>query len=250
MKFFGKSIRRIFIFLIALFILPALASQAAWQVKGGHASGWSAADWSSTGMFPSVINEQEAVVYIMAARTGRWKGGFSLHSWIVTKKKNGERYNRYEVVGWGRPLRVNAYAPDARWYSNEPQVIKKITGDEASSLIPKIEAAIKRYPHADRGGYTLWPGPNSNSFVSYVLNEVSELGIALPANAVGRDYLHGDQYVHIDEDGLNIHVTYKGFAGFALGKRSGFEIHFMGLTAGLDIQNPGIKLPGFGRFGL
>jgi len=244
-----KTLRRLFVFLLILFILPSLASQAAWQAKGGHARSWNSADWSSTGSFPSVVNASEAVVYIMAARTGRWKGGFSLHSWIVTKEENGDQYNRYEVVGWGRPLRVNAYAPDARWYSNEPQIVKKITGREASALIPKIEKAVANYPHADSGNYNLWPGPNSNSFVAHVLNEVPEIGITLPANAVGRDYLHDDSIYHLDDDGLNLHVTYRGYIGFAVGRRSGLELHVLGMTAGLDFQNPGIKLPGFGRIG-
>ncbi len=249
MAMLRKFIRRIFVFILLLFILPALASQAAWQLKGNHARSWNTADWTSAGIFPSVVNNQEAAVYIMAARTGRWKGGFAVHTWIVTKEKEATSYNRYEVVGWGRPLRVNAYAPDARWYSNEPQIIKMIKGNEASKLIPKIERAIAKYPHAQRGNYTLWPGPNSNSFVAYVLNEVPQIGIVAPASAVGRDYLSKDRFVNIDPDWMNLQVTYKGYIGFALGKRSGFELHFIGLTAGFDILNPAIKLPGFGRIG-
>lgn len=249
MKMFRKSLQRLFVFVIVLFILPALASQASWQLRGDHASSWNTADWSSAAIFPSVVNEPEAVVYIMAAKTGRWKGGFAVHTWIVTKSENGGQYNRYEVVGWGKPLRTNAYAPDARWYSNEPQVVKTIRGEKASKLIPKIEQAIENYPYAQRGDYTLWPGPNSNSFVAHVLNEVPEIGITAPANAVGRDFLSGDRFVNIDPDWMNIQVTYKGYVGFALGKRSGFEVHFIGLTVGVDFLNPAIKLPGFGRIG-
>jgi len=244
---FRKLLRRCFVFLLLLFILPALASQAAWQIKGNHAPSWNTADWSSAGIFPSVVNEPEAVIYVMAAKTGRWKGGFSVHTWIVTKAEGGGQYNRYEVVGWGRPLRQNAYAPDARWYSNEPKIVKLIKGAEAKKLIPKIEKAVVNYPHRERGGYTLWPGPNSNSFVAYVLNEVPEIGIAPPANAVGRDYLSSDRFINIDPDWMNIQMTYRGYFGFALGRRSGFELHFIGLTAGFDLLNPAIKVPGFGR---
>jgi len=245
-----KSLRRLFLFVLVLFILPALASQASWQLKGNHARSWNTADWTSAGIFPSVVNEPEAVIYVMAAKTGRWKGGFAVHTWIVTKNENDDQYNRYEVVGWGRPLRQNAYAPDARWYSNEPQIVKVIRGGQAQKLIPKIEQAIEKYPHSQRGDYTLWPGPNSNSFVAHVLNEVPEIGITTPANAVGRDFLSGERFINIDPDWMNIQVTYKGYLGFALGKRSGFELHFIGLTAGFDVLNPAIKLPGFGRIGL
>ena len=249
MKMFRKVLRRLSVLLLVLFILPALTSQAAWQLQGNHASSWNTADWSSAGIFPSVVNETGAVVYVMAAKTGRWKGGFAVHTWIVTKEEGAAQYNRYEVVGWGRPLRKNAYAPDARWYSNDPQIVKVIRGKEAGQLIPKIERAIQNYPHSQRGNYTLWPGPNSNTFVAHVLNEVPEIGITAPPNAVGRDFLSGGRFFNIDPDWMNVQVTYKGYAGFALGRRSGFELHFIGLTAGFDILNPALKLPGFGRVG-
>lgn len=249
MKMLRKLLRKSFIFVLVLFILPALASQAAWQINGNHAPSWNQADWSSAGIFPSVANDTDAVVYVMAAKTGRWKGGFAVHTWIVTKPEGAPNYTRYEVVGWGKPLRVNAYAPDARWYSNEPQIVKVIHGNQAKSIIPKIEKAVAQYPYSDRGDYNLWPGPNSNSFVSYVLNQVPEIGIVAPANAVGRDFIAGGKFVNIDPDWLNIQVTYKGYVGFALGRRSGFELHFIGLTVGIDILNPAIKVPGFGRIG-
>ncbi len=245
-----KFLRRFFVFLIVLFILPALASQASWQLRGNHAKSWNTADWTSAGIFPSVVNQPEAVVYVMAAKTGRWKGVFAVHTWIVTKQENASQYNRYEVVGWGRPLRLNAYAPDARWYSNEPEIVKVIRGNKARALIPKIENAVANYPHAQRGSYTLWPGPNSNSFVAHVLNEVPEIGLVAPANAVGRDFLSGERYVNIDPDWMNVQVAYKGYLGFAMGRRSGLELHFIGLTAGFDVLNPAIKLPGFGRIKL
>lgn len=246
---FRKFLKRLFVFILVLFILPALASQASWQLKGGHAPSWNRADWSSAEIIPSAKSHPQAAVYIMAAKTGRWKGGFAVHTWIVTKNENDDRYNRYEVVGWGMPLRKNAYAADARWYSNEPEIVKFIRGAEAQKLIPKIERAVEKYPHAERGDYTLWPGPNSNSFVSHVLNDVPEIGITAPSNAVGRDFLSDNRFVNIDPDWMNIQVTYKGYVGFAFGKRSGFEVHFIGLTAGFDFMQPAIKLPGFGRIG-
>lgn len=54
----------------------------------------------------------------------------------------------------------------------------------------------------------------------------------------------------IDPDWKDFRLNILGYAGIAAGIRSGFEIQFMGLVAGLDILNPGIKLPGFGRIGI
>jgi hypothetical protein len=186
----------------------------------------------------------------MAARTGGFKGALSIHTWIVIKAPNARHYDRYDKVGWGLPVRRNAYAADARWYSNLPHVLKAFHGREAARLIPKIKAAIAGYPHASRGEYQIWPGPNSNSFVAYVLRDVSELGMVLPPHAIGRDYLAGGRFLHIASDWRELHASLHGLLGISFGVRSGIEIHLLGLVAGVDFLNPAIKLPGLGRIGV
>ena len=77
----------------------------------------------------------------MSGRTGGWKGVIAVHSWIVFKRENAKTWTRYDVVGWGNPVRMNGWAPDARWYGTAPTVVADIKGAEAAALIPKIEAA-------------------------------------------------------------------------------------------------------------
>ena len=48
---------------------------------------WSEADWSSARLLPAARAKPEALVHVYAARTGRWKGIFAHHSWIVVKEK-------------------------------------------------------------------------------------------------------------------------------------------------------------------
>jgi hypothetical protein len=43
-----------------------------------------------------------------------------------------------------------------------------------------------------------------------------------------------------------VHATLYGLAGFSAGWHSGFEVHLMGLVAGIDIKRIGIKVPAFG----
>jgi hypothetical protein len=186
----------------------------------------------------------------MAARTGGMKGALAAHTWIVTKAEGASRYDRYDKVGWGMPLRHNNYPADGRWYSNTPVVVKAVHGAGAASLIPKIEAAIASYPYDFRGGYRLWPGPNSNSFTAHVLRQVPELNTVLPPEAVGRDFAEGSGMIQIAPDWLDVHVNLFGLAGFALGTRSGLELQFLGLVLGIDVANPALKLPGFGRVSL
>lgn len=186
----------------------------------------------------------------MAARTGGMKGAVSVHSWIVLKKPGASHYDRYDKVGWGSPIRTNGYAADAYWYSNQPWIVREMHGEEAERLIPEVEAAISAYPYAQRGGYRIWPGPNSNTFVAHVLNAVPELGTVLPPNATGRDYAEGPVSLRVASDRRDLHFTLNGLAGFAIGLRSGIEIHFMGAVAGIDFLRPALKIPALGRVGL
>jgi hypothetical protein len=239
-----RFLRRLTTFLMVAFLLPAAATFGWWALKERPPS-WRAADWSSAGILPDPVREEEAAIYLLAARTGGLKGAFSVHSWIVFKSAGGS-YERYDKVGWGLPVRRNGYAPDGRWYSNVPQIIHAVRGEAAERLIPRIEAAITSYPYARNGDYRIWPGPNSNSFVAYVLREVPEFGGRMPPNAIGRDYAPGLFSIDISPDGRDVHVTLAGLAGFAAGVQSGIELHLAGLVAGLDFARPALKIPAFG----
>lgn len=104
---------------LAAFLAP-LAMHAAWWLSTDEAVAWSQADWSSAHVLPSPHSKPEALVHIYAARTGRWKGIFAHHSWIVIKDKGAGAYTRFDKVAWGRPVKANNWAPDARWYGHRP----------------------------------------------------------------------------------------------------------------------------------
>lgn len=244
-----RRIKQIFIFLLLIFVFPALASAAWWQFQDRPRS-WRTADWSASGVLSEERRRKEAAVFVMAARTGGLKGAFSVHSWLVIKKRGTGSFDRYDKVGWGPPVRKNAYPADGRWYSNIPQIIHAVRGDAAEKLIPHIESAIRAYPHSANGDYRIWPGPNSNSFIAFVLRSVPELGASLPPNAVGRDFVPGFASLEWSPERRDLHASLGGLVGFAAGASSGFELHFLGLVAGLDILKPAVKIPGFGRVDL
>jgi hypothetical protein len=231
--------------LLVLFVLPALATAGWWTLRERPGS-WRNADWSSAGILPRAPASDEAAVYVLSARTGGFKGAFAVHTWLVVKKPGSGRYDRYDKVGWGLPIRHNAFAADGRWYSNPPEIVAAATGVEAARLIPVVEAAIADYRFSKNGDYRIWPGPNSNSFVAHVLRAVPELGATLPPNATGRDYAPGILSVDVAPDRHDIHVTFGGLFGFAAGARSGLEVHFAGLVAGLDFARPALKIPAYG----
>ena len=233
---------------LALFLLPIAARAALYAYEGGPAS-WRNADWSSTGSLPDPAADPAARVLVMSGRTGGWKGVFSVHSWVVLKPENGRSWRRYDVVGWGSPVRLNGWAPDGRWYGNRPQVVLDLRGADAAKALPKVEAAIESYDYVNAGDYRIWPGPNSNTFVATVLRAIPEAETILPANAVGRDF-RPLPYVGLTDSGTGVEASLWGLLGVKLGWVEGVEVNFLGLVAGIDLRNPGVKLPGFGRIGL
>ncbi|WP_428775445.1 DUF3750 domain-containing protein, partial [Vibrio sp.] len=76
--------------------------------------------------------------------------------------------------------------PDRYWYGAKPEKVLSIKGDKAQQLIPKIVTAATRYPWADE--YTLFPGPNSNTFPAWIGIQVPELELQLPFRAIGSGY--------------------------------------------------------------
>lgn len=244
-----KSVKRLFLVIFIIYLLPTFASAGLWAMKD-RPSRWSEARWSSAGILPKAEQSEQAAIYVFSAMTGGLKGAVASHAWIVIKEKGAKAYTRYDKVGWGKPIRRNGYPADAYWYSNAPELVTSVTGAKAEQLIAKVEGAIAAYPYAEPGGYTIWPGPNSNTFVAYIMRTVPELDAVLPPHAVGRDYLPGDEFVHLDEDWRDLHVTLRGLIGFSAGVRSGLEVHFLGLVAGLDFARPGIKVPAVGRIGI
>jgi len=244
-----SGMKKIVLFVLLCFVAPALASLAV-RAASSQPGSWRAADWSSSGILPAASQTSGAAIYVLAARTGGLKGALAVHSWIVTKPAGAKRYNRYDKVGWGNPIRTNAYPADGRWYSNAPDVLLELHGADAEQLIPQIEAAVRDYPFSGRGDYKIWPGPNSNSFVAYVLRTVPQLGIALPPEAVGRDFRAFGDFVTLSQDWRNFELSLGGYAGVAVGALYGLEVRLGGLVFGFDIARPGVKLPGFGRIGI
>jgi len=243
-----RPIRKVLTAIFILFLLP-LGVHAALYFARERPASFRDADWSSIGMLPSAAADKEARLLVFTGRTGRWRGIFSVHSWIVLKPENATSWSRYDVVGWGQPVRMNGWAPDSRWFGNTPRVLVDLRGQQAAALIPKVKAAIAEYRYNEFGDYRLWPGPNSNTFVATLLRAVPELGISLPPNAVGKDF-RTYPYAGLSDSGTGVEASLWGVLGIKAGWVEGVELNFLGLVTGLDLRHPGVKLPGFGRLGL
>ena len=109
---------------------------------------------------------------------------------------------------------------------------------------------MARYPYSRSGDYSVWPGPNSNSFIAYVLAAIPEAGIALPPTAIGKDWRVDARIFGRTPSGTGVQLSLGGLFGVTVGWVEGVEVNVLGLVAGLDIRRPALKLPGFGRIGI
>jgi Protein of unknown function (DUF3750) len=242
------TLRRLLIGLTALFLFP-LAAHAVIHVLEDHAANFRTANWGSVGMLADAGADRDARLLIFTGRTGRWKGIFSVHSWVVYKPEGASAWSRYDVVGWGNPVRMNGWAPDGRWYGDAPRVLVDLKGAAAEAMIPKVRSAIEDYRYRNQGDYRMWPGPNSNTFIAAVLRTVPELATTLPPNAVGKDFRDGF-YAGLSDSRTGVELSLFGVVGIKVGWVEGVELNVLGLVAGLDLRHPAVKLPGFGRIGI
>lgn len=238
---------RILAALAVLIALPLAASALA--VATREQRHWSASRWDSAGFAPDPAQTTEAVVQVYAARVWGWRAAFGVHTWIAVKPEGAASYTRYDVVAWSRPvIRARQGVPDGFWAGNKPELLRDIRGPAAADLIPRIEAAIAAYPHKDE--YQVWPGPNSNTFVAHIGRNVPTLDLHLPPTAVGKDYLPGGSLVDQPPSGQGMQVSLFGLLGATVGPTEGVELNLLGLTIGVDVLRPALKLPGIGRIGL
>jgi Protein of unknown function (DUF3750) len=245
MRKFSRIIR---LALLVVFLLPVAVKATLWSFE--EPRHWQTARWSSAGILPDAASDAEARIVVFAARTSGWRGIFAVHTWIVTKPAGADAYTRYEVTGFGRPLRINGRPPDGYWLGDRPRIVADIRGAPAAAAIPRIEAAVLAYPYQEYGDYRMWPGPNSNTFVATVLRAAPELGVAMPPEAIGKDYRIDGALFGRTGSGSGFETSLYGLLGLKVGLVEGVELNVFSLVAGLDAQHPALKIPAFGRIGL
>jgi Protein of unknown function (DUF3750) len=232
------------IVILVVFLLPVMVRASFYAFDHGPAN-WRDANWSSTGLLSQATADPQARIVVMSARAGGLKGVVAVHSWIVFKRADAHTWTRYDVAGWGNPVKVNNWPPDGRWYGTTPTIVADVSGAQAGMLIPKIEAAVRNYAYDHAGDYRIWPGPNSNTFVATVLRGVPEIGADLPSNAIGRDF-RPLPYAGLSSSRTGVEVNLWGILGVKVGLVEGIEVNMLGLVAGLDLRRPAVKLPSFG----
>lgn len=194
-------------------------------------------------------SEPEWIVVVKSARlTPRffWLTRFAHHTWIDFKAGSEAAWRRVEVRGRGRGVVVrDLTAEQARrdtWYGDRPvHILETFEGEPArriaEAIVPLAQEQHERYSD----GYLMWPGPNSNTFMSELAGQIPELAFVLDANAVGKDWPGWlDVGRTTSKTGVRLDTP---VAGAAVALREGVELHALGLTFGVRLFPPSLALP-------
>jgi hypothetical protein len=215
------------------------------------AQDWRSASREPVGLAPDPATTPQAVVQVYGARALGVKGLFGVHTWIAVKPTGAAAYTVYEVMGWrlrwsDSALVIRERAPDARWFGAVPELFADRRGVDVDSLIARIDQAAHSYPWAHE--YTLWPGPNSNTFTAWIARAVPELELDLPPTAIGKDY-SGSRLIGTAPSGKGFQLSLFGLLGFTASAVEGLELNILGLSFGVHVLEPALKLPIIGRIG-
>jgi|AntAceMinimDraft_5_1070358.scaffolds.fasta_scaffold107818_1 hypothetical protein len=140
-------------------------------------------------------------VYFFTSRANRPYQMF-VHPWVVTVHKGV--IHRWEIINRKYENKDRSGFVYKNFYVNPTQGIKKSPsskeywdskligftvgqeGSLAETMIKFIQTQAFNYQYKEK--YTLYPGPNSNTFVQWIINQFPESNIKLPWNAIGKNY--------------------------------------------------------------
>lgn len=168
----------------------------------------------------------------------------AVHYWFIAWDHRTGQWNRWEVwqaahqvpTSWGH-IHKDLMPPDAGVGGGPCHVAAEWHGATAQKLRAALNAP-EDYPDRDR--YRAWPGPNSNTYVAWVLRRAG-VACELQPRAIGKDYRGWAG------GGISPLRTGAQFdtpvVGLEAGLREGVEAHALCLTFGVRLWPPAIKTP-------
>jgi hypothetical protein len=190
------------------------------------------------------------VVQLARARLPQPLTALAVHYWFNAYEPRTLRWERWElwqtagsnVTSWGH-IHRDLMSPMSNVGGGEALVEAQWTGAEAERLI-----SVLHHPelYADRDVYRAWPGPNSNTYVAWILRE-SGVPFDLSPMAIGKDW-RGWVGGGVTTTHAGLHVE-SPIAGLKIGVLDGVELHVLALTFGFAPLRPSLKTP-FGSISL
>jgi hypothetical protein len=137
--------------------------------------------------------DEKPMVQLRCASLPHGLGLLADHCWFVVFEPDGacHRWEVWQTANAGGRsighLHCDLKAPDAGVGGGPTRVLAQWTGEPARRLRAALAGAAD-YPHCGR--YFVWPGPNSNTFVAWVLKRAG-VDHRLSWRAFGKGYPAG-----------------------------------------------------------
>ncbi|MDF1837667.1 MAG: DUF3750 domain-containing protein [Planctomycetota bacterium] len=169
-----------------------------------------------------------------------WYSRFAHHTWLDVRLEGQADWMRLEIPTPSSGIRVShigaekAFA-NKRW-GRSIQVRTVVSGPEVAEV---GEQLVARAQAMGDPSYRAWPGPNSNTFITDLVQSVDGMHVNMNSNAVGKDF--GLNFGP-SETGAGLEIDAYVF-GLQVGLIEGVEVHFIGLTLGIGVQPIRLKLP-------
>jgi len=136
---------------------------------------------------------------------------------VMTKLKDGEVHKKER---WGERVRI----------------LSQSDGAKHPNIFRDIRFFARNY---DDSVYRSYPGPNSNTFVEKLARKVDGVNVILDHNAIGKEV---GFHLGKTNGGTGLEVQ-TPVAGIALGVKEGVEVSVLGLSAGINLWPPAVRIP-------
>jgi len=175
-----------------------------------------------------------------------WYSRFASHSFVDFRSAPKSPWRRIEIVNKDSGLTMDEISTEEvfrsqRW-GNPVRIVSQSKLD-GHVLASQIDAYRKSY---DDSLYRPLPGPNSNTFTGGLLQSVDGLSGVLDHNGVGKDF-RWDAGPASGGSGMALQTP---LVGMEVGVKEGLNLNLIGLSAGMGIWPPAIKLPFLPQFPL
>jgi hypothetical protein len=171
----------------------------------------------------------------------------AVHYWFVVGDSASRSWHRWEVwqvkdaggQGIGHVHRDRSH-PEGGVGGGPYRLAAEWRGSAARAICA-VFTQVQAYPYRDH--YRAWPGPNSNTFVAWVLREAG-LPHVFDPRAIGKDY-GGMLGITASSRPARVQLEMPHL-GVRLSLKDGAEVHVLGFTGGLRWSPLAVDTP-FGR---
>lgn len=165
---------------------------------------------------------------------------FATHTFLEYREGVGEPWFRVEIAtpksGVIQSKIPTSAAYGRKRWGERVRILSQSDGSGNANFAQDIREFANAY---DDSVYRSYPGPNSNTFIESMMREVDGIYAVLDHNAIGKE---SGFYAGKTSGGSGLKLQ-TPLAGISLGLREGIEISAVGLSAGVTVYPPSVRIP-------